>query len=56
MIELDRIYNMDCLDKWADVNGFEGKYKVSRNGDIFSILKNPTLTLNLNQQRYTLFA
>lgn len=43
MIELDNIYNMDCLDKWADVNGFEGKYKVSRNGDIFSIKSNKIL-------------
>ena len=42
-IELDRIYNMDCLDKWADVKGFEGLYKVNRNGNIYSLKSNKVL-------------
>lgn len=34
-IELDSIYNMDCLE-WRDVNGFEGAYKVSNTGLVYS--------------------
>ena len=35
-MEIDKIYNMDCLDIWADIQGFEGKYKISNKGDVYS--------------------
>ena len=42
-MQLDKIYNMDCLDSWADIQGFEGQYKISKKGDVYSLKTNKLL-------------
>jgi len=40
------------LEEFIDIQGYEGFYKINRNGDIFSVLKNKILKTELNKDGY----
>jgi len=40
------------LEEFIDIQGYEGLYKINRNGDIFSVLKNKILKTELSKDGY----
>jgi len=46
------IYNYIMSEEYIDIKGFEGFYKINKNGDVFSVKKNKILKPQLNTTGY----
>lgn len=40
------------MEKWKDISGFEGKYRISSDGKVFSVRNNKTLSIYVKNSGY----